>query len=158
MIREDKFARVRRWSMVDIGPVDVLLVGFPDNRFRGEIGPALADLASQGIVRVIDLLFVYTDVDGSVGSLELTELGPELEPAFVDIDGQMPGGVLEPEDVDDIASALEPGSSVAALVVENTWAIPFVTAMRNAGAQVIDQSRIPSDVAAAVLERTAGPV
>ena len=144
--------------MVEIGPVDVLLVRFPGNQFRGEIGPALADLVSRGLVRVIDLLFVYRDVDGSIGSLELSELGPDLEPAFVDIDGQVPGGVLEPDDVDEIAGSLEPGSSVAALVVENTWAIPFITAMRNAGAEVIDQSRIPSDVAAAVLERAAGPV
>jgi hypothetical protein len=144
--------------MVDIGPVDVLLVKFPGNKFRGEIGPALADLVARDLVRVIDLLFVYKDVDGTVGSLELTELGPDLEPAFVDIDGQVPGGVLEPEDVDEIAAALEPGNSVAALVVENTWAIPFVTAMRNAGAEVIDQSRIPSDVAAEVLDRAAGTV
>jgi hypothetical protein len=144
--------------MVDIGPVDVLLVKFPGNKFRGEIGPALADLVARDLVRVIDLLFVYKDVDGTVGSLELTELGPDLEPAFVDIDGQVPGGVLEPEDVDEIAASLEAGSSVAALVVENTWAIPFVTAMRNAGAQVIDQSRIPSDVAAEVLERATGAV
>ena len=144
--------------MVDIGPVDVLLVKFPGNRFRGEIGPALADLVSRDLVRVIDLLFVYKDVDGTVGSLELSELGPDLEPAFVDIDGQVPGGVLEPDDVDEIASSLEPGNSVAALVVENTWAIPFVTAMRNAGAEVIDQSRIPSDVAAEVLQRAAGAV
>jgi hypothetical protein len=144
--------------MVDIGPVDVLLVKFPGNRFRGEIGTALADLVSRDLVRVIDLLFVYRDVDGTVGSLELSELGPDLEPAFVDIDGQVPGGVLEPEDVDEIAASLEAGSSVAAIVVENTWAIPFVTAMRNAGAQVIDQSRIPSDVAAEVLERATGAV
>jgi hypothetical protein len=144
--------------MVDIGQVDVWLVKFPGNRFRGEIGTALADLVSRDLVRVIDLLFVYRDVDGTVGSLELSELGPDLEPAFVDIDGQVPGGVLEPEDVDEIAASLEAGSSVAALVVENTWAIPFVTAMRNAGAQVIDQSRIPSDVAAEVLERATGAV
>jgi hypothetical protein len=144
--------------MVDIGPVDVLLVRFPGNQFRGEIGPALADLVSRGLVRVIDLLFVYKDDDGTVGSLEIAELGKELEPAFVDIDGQVPGGVLEPEDVDEIASALEPGNSVAALVVENTWAIPFVTAMRAAGAEVMDQARIPADVAAEVLERAAGPV
>jgi Family of unknown function (DUF6325) len=144
--------------MVDIGPVDVLLVRFPGNQFRGEIGPALADLVSRGLVRVIDLLFVYKDDDGTVGSLEIAELGKELEPAFVDVDGQVPGGVLEPEDVDEIASALEPGNSVAALVVENTWAIPFVTAMRAAGAEVMDQARIPADVAAEVLERAAGPV
>jgi hypothetical protein len=144
--------------MVDIGPVDVLLVRFPGNKFRGEIGPALADLVAGGLVRVIDLLFVNTAAAGAVGSLELGELGPELEPAFVDIDGEVPGGILEPEDVEEIAQALEPNSSVAALVVENVWAIPFVTAMRNAGAEVVDQSRIPADVAAAVLEQATGTV
>jgi hypothetical protein len=144
--------------MVDIGPVDVLLVRFPGNEFRGEIAPALADLVSRGLIRVIDLLFVYRAADGSIGSLELEDLGPELEPAFVDVDGEVPGGVLEPEDVEEIASALEPNTSVAALVVENTWAVPFVTAMRAAGAQVIDSSRIPSDVAGAVFDRTVGGV
>jgi Family of unknown function (DUF6325) len=145
-------------GMVDIGPVDVLLVRFPGNQFRGEIAPALRDLVERDIVRVIDLLFVYRDADGTIGSLELAELGPDLEPAFVDIDGAVPGGILEPEDVDEVAAGLEPNSSVAVLVIENRWAIPFVTAMRGAGAEMIDQARIPADVANEVLERAAGPV
>lgn len=136
---------------VEVGPVDVVMLRFPGNQFKGEIAPALRDLVVRGLVRVVDLLFVYKTEDGTVGSIELAGLGPELEPAFVDLDGQLGGGMLDAEDVDEVAAGLEPNSSVAVLVVENTWAIPFVKAVRNAGGEVADQARIPADVVARVL-------
>lgn len=132
---------------VDVGPVDVLLLKFPGNRFKGEIVPAMRDLVVNGMVRIIDLLFVYRDADGRVGSIELAGLGPELKPAFADLDGQLGGGMLDAEDVDEVAADLPPGNSVAVLVVENTWAIPFVNAVRNAGGEVADQARIPAETA-----------
>jgi len=135
---------------VEAGPVDVVLLKFPGNQFRGEIGPALRDLVVRGLVRVIDLLFVYKDEDGTVGSIELGGLGPALEPSFVDLDGQLGGGLLDAEDVDEVAAGLEPESSVAVVVIENVWAIPFVDAVRNAGGELVDQARIRSEVVAAV--------
>ncbi len=137
---------------VDAGPIDVVMLGFPGNRFNGGIAPALRELVVSGTVRVVDLLFVYKDEDGSVGSLELGDLGADLEPAFVDLDGQLGGGLLDAEDVEEVAGALEPGNSVAVIAVENLWAIPFVNAVREAGGEVIDQARVPSDVVAAVRE------
>jgi hypothetical protein len=101
-------------------------------------------------------LFVYKAEDGTVGSIELAGLGPELEPAFVDLDGQLGGGLLDAEDVDEVAVGLAPNSSVAVLIVENTWAIPFVKAVRNAGGEVADQARIPASVVQRVLEDAAG--
>ena len=80
----------------------------------------------SGQVRVVDLLFVYKDADGTVGSLELAGLGADLEPAFVDLDGQLGGGLLDADDVEDVASGIEPGNSVAVIAVENLWAIPFI--------------------------------
>jgi hypothetical protein len=138
-------------NKTEVGPVDVVMLRFPGNQFKGEIAPALRDLVVRGLVRVIDLLFVYKDEEGEVGSIELAGLGPELEPAFVDLDGQLGGGMLDAEDVDEVATGLEPNSSVAVLVVENTWAIPFVQAVRNAGGELADQARIPADVVASVL-------
>jgi hypothetical protein len=135
----------------DIGPVDVVMVRFPGNQFKGEIGPALADLVRRGLVRVIDMLFVYKGEDGTVGSIELAGLGPDLEPAFVDLDGQLGGGLLDAEDVDEAAAGLELNSSVAVIVVENTWALPFVNALRDAGAELVDQARIPHDVVVGAL-------
>jgi len=91
---------------MEIGPVDVLVVEFPGNKFSGAIVPALLDLVRAGTVRVLDLLFVYKEADGTVGSVDLTGLGLELDPAFRDLDGQLTGGLLDAEDVDVAAEGL----------------------------------------------------
>lgn len=140
---------------MDVGPVDLLIVEFPGNQFKGEIAPALRDLVTDGTVRVLDLLFVYKDANGEVGSVELAGLGPDLEPAFADLDGQLGGGLLDAEDVAQVGADLKPNSSAALIVWENTWAARFVTAMRNAGAQVVDQARIPAEAVAAALDAAA---
>lgn len=133
-------------STVDSGPVDVVMLKFTGNKFNGGIAPALRDLVVRDLVRVIDLMFVYKDTDGTVGSIELGGLGPDLDPAFVGIDGQFGGGMFDAEDVDEVAMGLEPGNSMAVLAVENRWAIPFVNAVRDAGGELVDQARVPSDV------------
>ncbi len=136
----------------DAGPIDVVMLGFPGNEFNGGIGPALRDLVVRGLVRVVDLLFVYKDTDGTVGSLELGGLGASLEPSFVDLDGQLGGGLLDADDVEEVGAAIEPGNSVAVIAVENLWAIPFIDAVRDAGGLLVDQIRVPSDVVAEVRE------
>ena len=129
------------------GPIDVVMLSFPGNQFNGAIAPALRDLVVRGLVRV---LFVTKDDDGTVGSVELAGLGADLEPAFVDLDGQLGGGLLDADDVEDVAAGMEPGSSVAVIAVENLWAIPFIEAVRGSGGELVDQFRVPSDVVAAV--------
>jgi hypothetical protein len=141
-------------AAAESGPVDIVLLKFEGNKFNGEIAPALRDLVVNGLVRVIDLLFVFKDADGEVGSIELAGLGADLDPVFADLDGQLGGGLLDAEDVDEVGSVLEPNSSVAVLAVENLWAIPFVTAVRRAGGELIDQARVPSDVVAMVRDIT----
>jgi hypothetical protein len=136
-------------EIVEAGPVDIIMLGFPGNQFNGEIAPALRDLIVRGLVRVIDLLFVYKDTDGSVGSLELAGLGADLQPAFVDLDGQLEGGLLDAEDVEEVAAGIPPGNSVAVIAVENLWAVPFINAVRDAGGEVVDQARVPADAVAA---------
>ena len=136
----------------DAGPIDIVFLGFPGNQFNGGIAPALRDLVERGLIRVVDLLFVYKDDDGNVSSLELAGLGADLEPHFVDLDGQLGGGLLDAEDVEDVGSRIEPGNSVAVLAVENLWAIPFVNAVRDSGGDVIDQARVPAALVSAVRE------
>ena len=131
------------------GPIDLVTLVFPGNQFNGEILPALRDLVDGGLIRLLDLLFVYKDVDGTVGSLELADLGPELEP-FVDIDGQVPGGLLDEGDVEFVTEDLPPGSSMAVLAVENRWVVPFIRAVRGSGGELLDHVRVPSDVVDAV--------
>src|SRR5215213_5786126 len=128
------------------GPIDLVLLRFEGNEFNGGIAPALRDLVARGVVRIVDILFVYKDGEGKVGSIELGALGPQLDEAFIDIDGQLGGGLLDPEDVDDVAKELEPNSSMAVVAVENIWAIPFIQAVRSAGGELVDQVRVPSQV------------
>ena len=55
------------------GPIEMLAVKFPGNRFTGEIAPALADLVESDTIRLIDILFVRKDADGLVEVTEISE-------------------------------------------------------------------------------------
>jgi uncharacterized membrane protein len=137
----------------DVGPVDLVVVKFPGNNFRGEVAPALLDLVRDGTIRVLDALFVYRDADGSVGSLEIGDLGPDMRPAFVEIHGRAGAGMLDTEDVADVAKDLEANSSALLLVFENTWAARLVGAMRRADGEVVDMARIPAAAVESALQQ-----
>jgi hypothetical protein len=128
------------------GPIDLVLLRFPGNQFNGSIAPALRDVVDKGIIRVVDILFVFKDTDGTVGSLEVGALTPELDQAFIDVNGELGGGLLDSEDVADIANDLDTNSSIVVLAVENVWAVPFIEAVRQSGGELVDQARVPSEV------------
>ncbi len=136
-----------------VGPVDVVIVGFPGNKFTGRIAPALMELVDTGTIRVIDLLFVMKDADGNVTTIEAMDLDPETGPSFLAIDISQPGA-LGAEDAEEVSDDLAPNSSTLLIAFENVWAAKLVDACRAADAVVIDQIRIPADVVETVL--TAG--
>ncbi|MFO7532383.1 MAG: DUF6325 family protein [Candidatus Limnocylindrales bacterium] len=131
------------------GPAELIVVKFPGNQFRGEIAPALGDLIDAGTIRLIDLLFVMKDTDGSVTYLEAGEVFPDGPLAGVLAESD--DGFISDEDVDDIAPEIEPGSSAAVMLFEHLWAAEFTQAIRNAGGELIYNERIP----AAVVEEVA---
>ena len=137
--------------MEEIGPVDYLIVGFPGNKFTGEIAPAIADLVDAGTIRVIDIAFVAKDGDGNAVAMELTELDPEVQ-AGLEQAGIEVGGLLNEDDLMDIAADLEPNSSAALLVWENVWARNVAQAMRDAGGVMLAFERLPHDVVQAARE------
>ena len=137
--------------MEEIGPVDYVVVGFPGNKFKGEIAPALGALVDAGTIRIIDLAFVGKDADGSVVAMELTELDPDVQ-AGLDKAGIEVGGLLNEEDLKAAAEGLEPGSSAALLVWENVWARQVAQAMRDAGGELIAFERIPHELVQAARE------
>lgn len=122
-------------------PVDLVLLGFPGNQFTGDIAPALADLVSSGTVRILDLVFITKDADGNVAGVELDQLG-DVAAGFDDVDGEV-SGLLTDEDIDAAGEELEPNSSAALLMFENTWASKFVSAVRAANGELIAHERIP---------------
>jgi uncharacterized membrane protein len=132
-----------------IGPVDVALVLFEGNQFNGDVAPAIAELQTSGIVRIIDLAFVTKAADGSTGYVEATDT--EVAEAFAGLaDEEL--DLLSDEDLQGFADALEPNSSALAVVWENTWAARLATAVRDSGGEVVAQIRIPAANVAAALE------
>jgi hypothetical protein len=129
---------------MSLGPVEYVLVEFPGNKFKGEIVPALEELVGNGTIRIIDLIFITKDTDGSVISLELSTL-PEEEAAVFESVGLELGDLLTQEDVEIAAEALAPGNSAALLVWENTWAARFAASVRGADGRLIAHDRIPAE-------------
>ena len=77
-----------------IGPVEYIVVAFPGNEFNGEIAPELIALVEAGTVRILDLIFVGKDVDGSVVAFEIDELGEAA--GFGGLEGDVGGGPARP--------------------------------------------------------------
>jgi uncharacterized membrane protein len=133
-----------------VGPIDVVIIGFPGNKFSGQIAPAIMELVESGTIRVIDLLFVMKDADGVVLTIDAADLDADTGPRFMAINVIQPGA-LGPDDADEIAEDLEPNTSALLIAFENAWAAKFVEAVRAADGFVIDQIRIPADVTEAVV-------
>jgi len=127
------------------GPVQYLIVAFPENRFSGAIAPAIAELVENGTIRVIDLTFVMKDTDGSVSALEYAELAPEVAAAFEKVGGGG-GGLFNDEDLMAAGEELEPNSSAALLAWENVWATKVRDAIADAGGVLLDFDIIPAEV------------
>jgi hypothetical protein len=135
----------------ELGPVDWIVVEFPGSRFKGEIAPALDDLAARGIIRVLDLLLIRKDEDGSLEFFELSDLD-ESEIGTLRLYESALAMLLSEEDVEAVAAAVEPGSTAALLVWENSWAAPFASAVRHAGGQLAASGRIPVQAILAAIE------
>jgi len=127
-----------------MGPVEVLVVEFPGNRFTGEIAPAITELEDAGLVNVLDLVFVSKDADGNVTWFELPNLPEEIASAFAPLD-HGPRELLSEEDISDVADGLDPESSIGVVVWENVWAARFTNAVRNANGRVLLNERIPRE-------------
>jgi hypothetical protein len=130
------------------GPIDFVLIEFPSEGLTGAAGDALLELVDRGIVRVYDLLVVRKDDDGTVSGIDVTDLSASGLGGFTAFEGAR-SGLLGDDDVAEAAAALEPGTTAAMILYENTWAIPLVAAALDAGAQLVASQRIP---ATAVME------
>jgi hypothetical protein len=137
-------------SEIEMGPIDYILVEWPGRQPNGEVAPHLVDLVERGLIRILDLAFVHKDEDGSVAGLELSDLGDGA--AELEVFEGASSGLLSDDDLTEAAAALEPGTSAAILVFENTWAAPFAAAVKRSGGQLVASGRIPVDDVLAALD------
>jgi hypothetical protein len=135
---------------LEMGPIDYLVIEWPDRQPSGQAMPYLIDLVDRGLIRLLDLAFITKAEDGSVARAEIADLGEQQQELAVFVGAE--SGLLSDEDADEAAAALEPGTSAALLVYENRWAAPFATAVRRGGGQLVAGGRIPVQALIAALD------
>lgn len=125
------------------GPIDFILIEFPAAPVSGATAEALLDLMDRGIVRVYDLLVVHKEEDGSFSGIDISDMTADSVGGFTAFAGAR-SGLLGDEDLALAAESMKPGTMAALVVYENTWAIPFVAAAREAGGELVASQRIPA--------------
>ena len=135
----------------EMGPIDYIVVEFPGSKMNGEAFPHLIDLVDRGIVRILDLVFVTKELDGSVKGIAIADLDDDGELDLAVFEGAS-SGLIGDDDIEEAGGILEPGSSAGILVYENVWAGPFAAAVRRGGAQLVACGRIPIPAMLAALE------
>lgn len=138
-------------SLDELGPVDYVVVEFPggSSNFTGEMAAELVALVDAGTIRVIDVLILTKNDDGTVDATELEEIEELGELAAIEAEL---AELLAEEDVVNLAAAMDPGSVAGVLIFENLWAAPFASAARRAGGQLIADGRIPIQAIIAAIE------
>jgi hypothetical protein len=134
----------------ELGPVDYVIVEFPKGQanFTGEMAEELIKLVDAGTIRVVDILILVKDDDGTIEAMELSDLD-NLGPLEV-LEAEL-AELLAEEDVVHLAAAMDPGSTAGVLIYENVWAAPFASAARRSGGQLIANGRIPIQAIAAAI-------
>jgi hypothetical protein len=134
-----------------LGPIEVLEVGFPGNRFNGAILPELERLIEAGTISLIDGLFVTKDADGEIEFLEFDQIDANDDAAKLAELVDPLDDLISDEDVAALAAGLEPNSSAAILVFEHTWAKPLRDAIVDSGGVLAANFRVPGIVVDEVL-------
>lgn len=133
------------------GPVQYFVFAFPKNQFKGEIVPALADVVSQGLIRIVDIAFVMKDEAGNIATMEINDLDDAEFNAFGEI-VEHADGLLSESDLLELAADIPPNNSAALLVFEHTWAIGLAESIRNAKGEVVAQGFVPREVVEQVMQ------
>jgi uncharacterized membrane protein len=134
---------------MSLGPVELIVIAFPDGKLDPNVVPALKEIVDNGTCRIIDLLFVRKDAEGAVKIVELEDSG--VAEAFTNVDGDV-YDLINASDVETLASELPNGSAAALVVWENTWASKFAEAVRASKGRVVTNLRIPNSVVEAAMQ------
>jgi hypothetical protein len=135
-------------ELEEMGPVDYIVLEWPGRQPKGDVAPMIVDLVDRGLIRVLDVAFMVKNEDGTVDSIELGELE---DGGFGEFEGASTG-LIGRDDLEEAATALDPGTSAAVLVWENRWAAPVAVALRRSGGQLVASGRIPIQSIVASLE------
>jgi hypothetical protein len=122
-----------------LGPVDVVLLAFPDGRVEGGISGVVADIVGSGAARLLDAVLVEKRVDGETVITDIDHYGDSLD--VVGIPGQLPG-LLSDTDVQNVSAEMVAGSAALLIAWENSWAVRLRQEAQQSGAEVVLHERI----------------
>ena len=126
----------------ELGPVDIVVIAYPAGApMTGDAVPIFVDLVERGIIRVLDVLFVIQNEDGTVSGFEATDLDGDSIGDLKVFEGASTG-LLGEDDVASVGEALDPGTAAVMIVYENRWAAPFAAAVRRNGGVLVANHRI----------------
>jgi len=134
-----------------LGPIEIVVIGFPGNQFSGLIVPELERLVEAGTVTIVDGLLAIKEDDGSTSIIELSEVGGDSEAAGLAAVLDHVEGLISDEDAEAFTSQLEPGTSAAILAFEHSWMKPIRDAVVESGGVLLDSVRIPGAVIEEIL-------
>jgi hypothetical protein len=137
-------------ELQEMGPIDYLCVEFPEGSLNGTALPLLVDLVDRGVIRVLDILFVRNEHDGTVTMLD----AKEIELAGLGVFHGAASGILGGDDLREAAKVMTPGAAAVIIVYENAWAAPLAIRLRRNGAHVVAGGRIPVQSIIAALDET----
>jgi len=134
------------------GPVDFVALEFKGNQFKGEIFPEIMNLVNNGVVRIIDMIVVKKDANGTVTHQEMQETDKNILAVFDPLKAEI-NGMIQVEDIEMIGEKLEPNCTAAVILFENLWAVKFVKAVENANGRAVMHVRIPHEVVVETMEK-----
>ena len=138
-------------QLEEMGPIDYIVLEWDgDQPVTGEVMALLLDLVDRNIIRILDIAFLVKAEDGSVAALDFAELAQKSE-GLTAFEGAA-SGLLGMDDLEEAATALEPGTVAGVLVWENRWAAPVAVALRRSGGQLVASGRIPVQAILASLD------
>jgi uncharacterized membrane protein len=158
-----------------IGPLQLLVFGFVDPKLDGSVLGALAEASASGMIRVVDVLGVYKDADGTIIAAQASDLSEDeamiygawvgaliglgtAGEAGAEI-GAVAGAIhamdeyeygIDADGLATIAEDIPPGGAGMLLVIEHTWAIPLRDALLASGGIMIAQDFLSPETLIAI--------
>jgi uncharacterized membrane protein len=130
--------------MMEIGPLEYVVLGFEDHQFASEVLPELNAIQESGLIRAVDLVFVGKETDGTVAVQEVSELSKEELAAYEGLAEDL-AGLLTAEDIERLAGQIPPGTSAVIALFEHTWTLKLAEAVRRAGGVLFTGGMVTQD-------------
>jgi uncharacterized membrane protein len=140
---------------VSLGPIELVVIGFPSTPSSGRIASEIQTLIDDEVITLVDALFVAKDGAGDVTFLEIEQVDADASIKALSALLDETDGLLSDEDAYEIADGLAPGASALMLCFENTWVKPVRDAIADAGGVLMANVRVPGAVVDEVLDALA---